>query len=229
MAAIFSNITVRQSATVRSNETTGDFTPVANAVLTAWWSGQTTIAPTTVNIADSAGLSWTTFSDNAFNTTNRAVGWYALVGGSPSAMSVWFSAATAVAAVCYDLSQTTGANPVSPVVSASTFGAGGTSTTPNTGTVAAMSSAGNIQVLFVASRAASCSPEAGWVESVDTSVPAGSCHLAIYTIGTPGDTTPTATISSSVPWRARQIEFAESVGEVIGISTALRNIRRRRR
>ena len=232
MAVALSSITLRASGTFRSNETSGDFTPEANALLLAWWSGCSNggTAPATVNVGDSAALSWVTVDNNAFNTSNRVVGWYAVAPASPSAMSLWFSASTAYGQVCYSVSQATGHNPSAPVVSASTVGAGATSTTPGV-TVSALASSGNLQCLFVASRAASATAEAGWAESADTSVSGSPCHLALYTIGTPGDTTPSATLSSSVPWRARALEIAESIdaGSVVGISTALRNTRRRRR
>lgn len=228
MAVTLSSITLRQSGTYRSNETTGDFTPEANALLLAWTSVRSTVAAPTMAIADSVGLSWVTVDNNAFSTTNRATGWYAVAPASPSAMSVWFSASTAYGAICYSISQATGHNPSAPVVSASTVGAGATNTTP-TVTVSAMASSGNLQCLFVSSAAASSTAEAGWAESADTSVPAGSAHFALYTIGTPGDTTPSATLNSSVAWRARGMEIAESIEAAVGVSTALRNTRRRRR
>ena len=229
MAVTLSNITLRQSGTFRSNETTGDFTPEANALLLAWASLRSSVAaPATVNIGDSASLSWITVDNNAFNTQLRAVGWYAIAPSSPSAMSIWFSASTAYAGICYSVSQATGHNAADPVVSASTVGAGATSTTPGV-TVSALASSGNLQCLFVSSVGDSSTPEAGWSESADTSVPALGCHHAIYTIGTPGDTTPSATLNASRAWRARALEIAESIEAAVGVSTALRNTRRRRR
>ena len=103
------------------------------------------------------------------------------------------------------ITQITGADTSTPILAGSTAGASGSSVTPAPGTVPGIT-AGNVQLLFVASRAGSVSPEgASWTEVYDVTT-GGACTSACYYC-TAGDTSPTAT-TASAPWRASANEIA---------------------
>lgn len=198
-----------------SSDTTGSFTPTANAVLWAFFHGRNVSgAPASATISDTAGLTWTSVFTAAFNSTNRIwIGW-AVAPSSPSSMTVTASWGATVDSGTYGIIETTAAHTTTPVVTSSNVAAGGTSTTPASGTVPAMASSGNMQLLFVASRGSSSTAEAGWSEVLDVVASGQPCHASVYYVGTPGDTSPTATLGGSAVWRASALEVAEAASSL---------------
>lgn len=203
--------------------TTAAFTPSANAVLFSAFHVVGASTPGAPTFSDSAGLTWNNLFDNAFNSTNRLTVKWAEVGASPANMTVTadygvFSASSQ----SWGVVELTGYNTASPVVVGSTATGTGTGTTPATSAVPALSNAADFQLLWVAARSTSCSPEAGWTELFDR---AGTqVELACYYIGTPGDTTPSATLPGSAVWRAAALEVATAVSppSVSGVGTTPR-------
>lgn len=186
--------------------TIASFTPSANSIVWVHFHGVDTSAPSIPTISDSLGtLTWTAVFAGNFNSTNRNwIGW-AAIGGSPSAMTVtadWGASITASNGVAFETSST---DATTPVLAGSNISASGSSTTPASGTAPSIT-AGNVQFLFVSTRAASVAAEGGgaWTELYDHA--SGSAISAGYYC-TSGDTTPTAT-TSSAPWRASSIEIA---------------------
>ena len=192
-----------------SSDTTASFTPTANAVLWAFFHGRNASgAPASATISDTAGLTWTSVFTASFNSANRIwIGW-AVAPSSPSSMTVTASWGATVDSGAFGVFETTGANTTTPVVASSNVAAGSTSTTPASGTVPAMASSGNLQILFVASRSSSSTAEASWAEVFDVVASGQPCHASAYYIGTPGDTSPTATLPGSAVWRASALEVA---------------------
>ncbi len=183
------------------------FTPTANAVIIVHFHGRDTSVPSIPTISDSASLTWTAVFVGNFNSTNRNwIGW-AVAPASPAAMTVtadWGASIPNSAGQAFEI---TGADTTTPVVSGTTLSASGSGTTPAPGTVPAITS-GNVQLLLISTRAASSSAEGGgaWTELYDTAPGGGACQIGGY-YSTSGDTTPTATISST-SWRANALEIA---------------------
>lgn len=197
-------------STASNTDTTASFTPTANALLVALFHARAGSAPASPTITDTATLTWTTVFSSTFNSTNRARLAWAVAPASPSAMTVTADYGGSTSAGSFGLIELTGADTTTPVVTSSNVSAGGTSTTPASGTVPAMADAGNLQLLFVPHRANSSTPEAAssWAEAFDVGVGGATCSSACYYVQTPGDTSPTATMNSSAPWRAMAIEIA---------------------
>lgn len=237
MAASYTTLSVSTRGTINySNDTSKAFTPAANACLFAHFHGLNTTggaSPGVPTISDSAGLTWKTWFSGNFNSSNRQIVATAQVGASPASMTVSANWGSATSYGFVAISQTTGHNSTFTFASGSTVQTTGTSTTPNVGTVSALTSTGDLQVLFVASRGASATPEAGWTEMYDAVIPGVNIQTAAFMVATPGDTTPTATLNASVVWRAIHFEVYEDLSAsgdgVVGTSTALRASRRRRR
>lgn len=193
------------TSTSAQHTTTGSFTPTANAVLVVHVHGVNATAPGVPTISG-GGLTYTQVSSTSgtFNSTNRCATLTAPVGASPSAMTVdadWGAAITNGAIAVFEI---TGADTTTPVLTGTNAGGTGTSTTPASSAVPAIT-AGNVQIFTVASRAASVAPESGaWTELYDAGPT--SCRVAGY-YNTAGDTTPTATTTSS-PWRVGAAEIA---------------------
>lgn len=223
-------LAVGQNTTVRSNDTTSSFTPEANALLFVAASVLTAVSASVPNLTDTAGLSWATLQNQTFNgSTNRFLLWQATAPASPTAMTVSWSYGTAMGSRAWIVSQHTGYNTGAPLVSGSTAAAGATSSTPST-SVPALANAANVQVLWVTSRNATITAEAGWSTSTVTLPPATQNSLGLFYLTSPGDTSPSATLGGSSPWRLYAGEInVEDAGAVVGISTALRISRRRRR
>lgn len=193
----------------------GSFTPTANALLICHVNGQNGTAPSVPTISDSGGLTWTliTSSGGTFNSTNRCVSVWAIAPASPSAITVQADWGASITGSCLALVQITGADATTPILAGSTAGTSGSSTTPAPGTVPAIT-VGNVQLLMVATRAASSSPESGaWTELYDHST-GGACAVAGY-YSTAGDTSPTST-TSSAPWRAVAFEVAVAASGGVG-------------
>lgn len=186
---------------------TSAFTPTANTVIWAHFHGVDGTAPSIPTISDSATLTWTAVFAGNFNSSNRNwIGW-ALTGSSPGSMTVTADWGASITGSCGEVFEITGADTTTPVVSGSTLSAAGSGTTPAPGTVPGIT-AGNIQLLFASTRAASSTPEGGgaWTELYDIAATAGAAQAACY-YSTAGDTTPTCTIASAA-WRASALEVA---------------------
>lgn len=177
-----------------SSDTTSSFTPTANALLVAMFHGLTT---QTCTITDSTGLTWTVINTATFNSSNRYTVAWAQAPASPSSMTVtatWGASFTGY--VAGSVVQVTGHNTTTPLVAAGTKTGSGTSSTFSTSAVPAMASVGNVQFLCCFTRGSSITPEAGWTELVDLNTGVNSELWCGY-IGTPGDTSPTATDTGS--------------------------------
>lgn len=202
-------LTSNLSGSASTTRTTASFTPSANAILVVGFHVLAGSSPPSPTWTDSAGLTWTTITDTGFNSTNRYTVKWAQVGASPSAMTVTADyGATSTSSASWGVVELTGHNTTTPIVTGSTQTGSGTSTTPATATVPALSASGNYQLLFVAARTSSCTAEAGWTELFDRNGATTSLLAAYYT-GTPGDTSPTATLSGSAIWRCVGFEVAE--------------------
>ena len=187
--------------------TTASFTPTANALLLAQFHGQGGSAPAVPTVSDSAGLTWTlvTSSGGTFNSTNRCLVAWAIAPASPFAMTDSGDWGASITGSPLTTTQTTGADATTPILAGSTAGTSGSSVTPAPGTVPAITS-GNVQLLFVATRAGSVSPEGGAWAEVFVVATGSACTSAAYYC-TAGDTSPTATTASS-PWRASAAEIS---------------------
>ena len=190
-----------------SADTTSSFTPSANALLVSVFQGVTT---GTCTITDSTGLTWTNINTTTYNASNRYTVAYTQVGASPSSMTVtatWGASFTGY--VTGGVFQVTGHNTTTPLVAAGTKTGSGTSATFSTATVPALSSSGNLQVLVACSRGPGANPEASWT-SVLGQAGVNCMTFAAY-IGTPGDTSPTATDSgaTSRAYAALAFEIAD--------------------
>ncbi len=181
------------------------FTPTANALLLAHFHGQGASAPSVPSVTDTAGLTWTLVSNTGgtFNSTNRCLTVWAIAPDSPSSMTVSADWGASITGSAMRVVEITGANTTTPILTGSTIGTSGSSTTPAPGTAPALTP-GNVQMLWVSTRAGSVSPEGGWTELYDDTT-GGACTIAAY-YNTTGDTSPTATTSSS-PWRAGAAEI----------------------
>lgn len=217
--------TTRTAAT----DTTSSFTPSANALLVAAFHG---VTDQTCTITDSTGLTWNVLNSTTFNSSNRYTAAWAEVGSSPSSMTVtatWGASFTGY--VAGSVIQMTGQDTTTPVIAASVKTGSGTSATFSTATVPALSSSGNLQLMYVFARGGAITPEGGWTELVDLNGGVNSELWCGY-IGTPGDTSPTATdtAAGSRAYAALAFEVSEPLTSgVVGTSTALRASRRRRR
>lgn len=193
--------------TSQTSRTTALFTPSANAVIFAAFHVVGTGNPTDPTFSDSVGLTWNAVSSGTFNSSNRVTVKWAEVGASPTSMTVTADyGAYSASSGSWGVFEMTGHATGAPIVTSSTVTGTGTSTTPATSAAPALAASGNIQLLWVAARSTSCAPEAGWTEIFDK---AGTqVELAAYYIGTPGDTSPTATLPGSALWRAIGCEVA---------------------
>lgn len=129
-----------------------------------------------------------------------------------------------------------GANTNSPFGAQTAVNAtGGASTTPACGTMSAIASTSNTKILFITSQQVGdgCAPEAGWTELYDKGSAAENLHMAAYylTDASADDTTPTATLTQSVKWKASGVEVsaAPAAGQQATSSTRRRLAIRRRR
>lgn len=231
MSASFQTLTAQSRTVDASNDTSADFTPEASALLFASFHANAGTAPASPTIGDSQGLTWINVFNSTFNSTNRTRLAWALAPASPSLMSVWADWGGTTNGGSFTVSQSTGYHSTTTFASGSTVQATATSTSANVGTVPGMASTGNRQVLYVFTRSTTLSADAGWTEQADVAPGGEVVSTAIYTIGTPGDTTPTATVGNS-PWRAMHFEIAEAPSASGGGSSSrarLNALRRRRR
>lgn len=201
------------------------FNPPANSTIWVHTCGRDTAAPAAPTISDNSGgaLVWTQLQNGAFNATNRMAIWYASVGAAPpTGLVITVDYGAVIASATLGVVTETGVNLINPIVPGTATGTTGTSTTPAPGTVPVMG-LGNVQLLWVAERGASMTPEAGWTKLYDINSSTGNCNIAgFYTLT--GDTTPTATIVSA-PWRAACAELqAATVGG--GLAASVRAGRR---
>lgn len=196
--------------------TSGSFTPAVGDLLLAHFEGVDAAAPGVPTISDSGGLTWTLVASTGgtFNATNRCITVWA-VAAAAAAMTVSADWGASIAGSCCAVTKISGTNTTTPILAGSNAGATGSSTTPAPGTVPAITS-GNVQMLWVATRAASATQEAGWTELYDASN-AGACTIAAY-YNTTGDTSPTAT-TASAPWRAGAVEIAAAAASGGGVGT----------
>lgn len=183
--------------------------PVAKSLLVLHICGRDVAAPNDPTVSDTSGLTWTTLQSGAFNATNRMAIKYATVGGAPVSLQVSADFGAVIAGSSFGLLNVPLALLAAPFLAGTTAGTTGTSTTPNVGTVPAIT-AGNVQILWAAERGPNMAPKnANWTELYDVNSPTGNCNVAAY-YNTLGDTTPSCTITSS-PWRAAAAEISAAL------------------
>ena len=195
--------TTRTSA----SDTTTSFTPSANAFLLAVFHGVTT---NTATVSDSTGLTWNVINTATYNSSNRYTVAWAQAPASPSSMTVTVTwGASFSGYVTGGVAETTGHNTTTPVIAASVKTGSGNSATFSTAAAPALSSSGNRQVIVACSRGPGTNAEAGWTGVIGQ---AGvNCMTFAAHIGTPGDTSPTATDSgaTSRAYAALAFEIAD--------------------
>lgn len=194
-------------------------TPVDNSLLVAVSCARDTVALAAPTVTDTGGLTWTQRGTMAVNggTIRIAVDTAPVVASPGSDTVTWTYGATADGCSRAVLSLT-GHNTGAPLVG-SVVTSNGTSTGPNVGTVASLSSPGNLQLLVVGHQraVADATAEAGWTKLVDVAGATPAEGLAVFARAASEDTTPTATLGSSVIWGAMYFEFAEAVAASGGL------------
>lgn len=186
-------------------------TPVDNSLLVACAVGRNGSSYGGPSVSDSGGLTWTQRVMLGINGNATRISIHtAPVTTSPGSDTITWDHGTTILGSSRAVLSVTGHNVSAPFVgSAVTTSA--TSTGPNAGTVASLTNASNGQLLIVGHHRATAdaTAEAGWTELCDVAGATPAEGLAVYSKIASGDTTPTATLGSSVIWGTIYLEVAD--------------------
>lgn len=184
-------------------------TPVDNSLLLAIAVGRHSTSVAAPTVTDTGGLTWTNRGSMIINGTTRITVDSAPVTTSPGSDTVTWTYATTILGCSRAVLSVTGHNTSSPFVGSAVTKTA-TSTGPNAGTVASLTDANNGQLLIVGHHRATAdaTAEAGWSELCDVAGATPAEGLAVYSKIASGDTTPTATLGSSVIWGTIYLELA---------------------